>query len=73
MAKKKQTDIVDEILDEIESDRETGDKTAEKRAYYADFPKKLYESFEDAIKPWKPTKAFVRYMEKLVARSKERK
>jgi hypothetical protein len=72
MAKKKQNDIVDEILDEIESDRENSGPV-EKRAYYADFPKGLYADFEEVVKPWKPTRAFVRYMQKMVERAKGKK
>jgi len=61
--------IVLEVLQEL---RDEEDAKGEKKAYYANFPGKLYEDFEKAIAPVAPTKFFQRVMAKVVQLSKKK-
>lgn len=62
--------LAKEIIEELRHEEETKD---DKKAYYANFPKDLYERFEKAIAPTAPTKAFTRFMVKIVEIAEKKK
>lgn len=62
--------LAKEIIDELKHEEANKD---EKKAYYANFPKELYERFEKAIHPTAPTKAFMRFMIKVVDIAEKKK
>lgn len=60
-----------EILKEFKVDG--GETKEDKKAYYANFPKELYDKFEKAVEPATPTKAFTVFMMKIVQLSGKKK
>lgn len=68
MAKIKE--IAQEVLEELKSEEEA---KGEKKAFYAQFPKSIYEDFEKNLHPVSPTKAILRFMMKVNEISKKKK
>ena len=68
MAKLKE--ITQEILEELKGEE---DAKGSKKAFYAQFPQKVYEDFEENISPVSPTKAILRFMMKVNEISKKKK
>ena len=66
----KLTEIALEILEELKEEEES---KGEKKAFYANFPLRIYEDFENNVAPTSPTKAILRFMMKVNELSKKKK
>jgi len=62
-----------DYFDEYERALDKGDEDTEKKAFYAKFPKKLFDDFAKAVAPRDVTTALRLHMEMFVAHKKSKK